>query len=237
MPPFEYKYIKNDNKETLIFFNGFRIEYKTWKSIYSELEKEYSLALFNRRGVGKSQKASSEQDAKNVVREIHEFILALNVQPPYTLVAHSLGGVFANMYARSYPEEIKSVIFVESSNPDEIIEQKKFHQPLVLNLLNKGIKKIEKLFDPLRYSEDEVIAQSISQINSANEFPNIPVVVITGVKNMPFVPKEPFNIHLKYQEKLLELSDNSKQYFCSKSGHFPQITEPKKVVEIIKSVC
>ncbi len=47
---------------------------------------------------------------------------------------------------------------------------------------------------------------------------------------MPFVPKEPSDVHKRYQPKLLDLSSKSKHFLCYESGHFSQITEPEIVI-------
>ena len=150
------------------------------------------------------------------------------------LVAHSLGGIFANQFARIYPDEVSGVVFVESAHPSEIIEQKSFKAPLPIRILNEGMKKLEKFFDQYKYSEADCMEQTFEQIQDKEDFPNIPIAVVTGTKRMPMVPKDSFDLHLKYQSELLELSEDSKQYLCAESGHFPQLTEAKKVIEAIQ---
>jgi len=179
-----------------------------------------------------------KQTGDVVVSDVHELLSRLEMKAPYLFVAHSLGGIYANLYARTYPNEVSGAVFVDAPHPSEIIEQRGFKPPWILGTINEGIKAIEKIFDEFKYSEDECMDETLSQIQSSGPFPNIPVAVVSGKKKMPFVPQAAFDTHLLFQTKLLELSDHSKQYVCNNSGHFPQITEPEIVVNaILETAC
>ncbi|MCG8428496.1 MAG: alpha/beta hydrolase [Chromatiales bacterium] len=224
----EYKRIGSGGAN-VVFLNGFRMNFESWDKVYPEVATNHNVLLFNRRGVGSSPKATVVQTGHGIVEEIRALLSRLALDPPYLFVGHSLGGIFANLYARLYPDEVLGVVFVDAPHPLEIAEQKKHKPPLIVRTLNEGVKAIEKLFDKFKYSEDECIEQSVFQIQNAASFPNVPVAVVSGTKKMPFVPETAFEVHQHYQTKLLDLSSHSKRYLCENSGHFPQITEPDKV--------
>jgi pimeloyl-ACP methyl ester carboxylesterase len=225
-----------DGTTPIVFLNGFRMLFKTWDKVYPEIMPENCVILFNRRGVGTSIKATEEQDGNTVIIEMRALFSNLGVSPPYVLVAHSLGGLFANLYARTYPNEVAGIVFVDSPHPSEVAEQKKNSPPFVLKAINNGLKTIEKLFDNFKYSEDECIEETIAQIKRAGDFPYIPIAVVSGIKKMPFVPEKAFETHQQYQAQLLNLSPKSTHYICHESGHFPQITEPEKVITAIRDI-
>ena len=229
----EYQLI-GKGKINIVFLNGFRIQFNTWDKVYPELAEENCVLLFNRRGVGKSSKATIAQDGMAVISEMHSLFSNLALTSPYVLVAHSLGGIFANLYARVYPNEVAGAVFVDCPHPSEITEQKRINPPIVLSATINGMKAIEKLFDKLKYSEDECIEVTLNQIGSAGHFPDIPIGIVSGTKKMPFVPEKAFEIHQRYQTKLLDLTSKSTHYICHESGHFPQITEPEKVIVAIR---
>ena len=102
--------------------------------------------------------------------------------------------------------------------------------------INDWLKSIERIFDGYKYSEDEKIAETITQVHQASGFPKIPLAVVSGTKKMPFVPEKNFELHLQFQKELATLSSNSKHYTAEASGHFPQITEPEIVLAAIKDV-
>ena len=231
----EYHRIDNGSI-SIVFLNGFRMPFKSWDKVYPELALENSVFLFNRRGVGRSKKATESQDGNTILSEMRSLFYNLRLKPPYILVAHSFGGLLANLYSRVYPDEVSGIVFVDSPYPSEVIEQKKNIPPFVVNVFNEGLKSIEKLFDKYKYSEDEQVEETIAQISEAGHFPNIPIAVVSGTKKMPFVPEKAFQVHKEFQAKLMDLSSHSSQYLCHESGHFPQITEPDKVIMAIRNI-
>ena len=58
------------------------------------------------------------RDAATIVAELRASLQALDIEPPYVLVGHSIGGTYMELYARSYPEEVAGVVFVDSRHAD-----------------------------------------------------------------------------------------------------------------------
>ncbi|HSL27768.1 MAG TPA: alpha/beta hydrolase [Anaerolineales bacterium] len=217
-----------------IFLNGFRMHFNTWDKVYPHIARSSRVLLLNRAGVGLSPKAQMPQTGSVVVDSLRNTISRAGVEPPYVLVSHSLGGVFANLYARMFPSEVAGLVFVESPHPLEVIEQKRLKPPFLLRAVNEGVKTIEKLFDRYKFSEDECIHETVHQLETAGDFPNIPISVVTGGRKMPLVPQRAFDLHIQFQTMLLELSSRSKHFVCEESGHFPQITESGVVIAAIE---
>lgn len=235
MDNFEY-YLSGSGDVTVVFFNGFRMPYKTWDKVYPAIEANNRVLLFNRLGVGDSSRAQMPQTAEVVVNEFRAWALNLDIKPPFVLVAHSLGGLFANLYARLFPDDVLGVVFVESPHPSEVAAHKAIKPPFLMSVINEGMKSVEKWFDPYKYSEDECVEESVRQIQAAGEFPDVPVTVVTGAEKLPFVPRESFEIHLQHQQELLAISSQSRQVLCKASGHFPQITESEIVLGAIQNL-
>lgn len=220
----------------IVFFNGFRMHYESWDSVYTAIEKSNKVILYNRSGVGASPRASRRQTAKEVVEAFEALMLELSIHEKIVIVAHSLGGLYANYFSRIHPEKVLGLVLVESPHPLEIEIQKNIKIPFLINIINESLKKVEKLFDPYKFSEDECINDTLFDLKNAPAFPDVPVAIVTGTKKMPFVPELSFSTHTEYQKKLLQLSPYSKQFLCESSGHFPQITEPFLVVSAIEYI-
>lgn len=229
----EYKVVGNGLRN-IVFLNGFRMKFESWDKVYPDLTSDNRVILYNRRGVGASSKATEPQDGDTVVGDMRAMFSHLGLNAPHFFVAHSLGGLFANLHARTYPKDVAGIVLVDAPHPSELAEQKKNNLPFLVHTINNGMKSIEKVLDEFKYSEDECVDETISQINNAGAFPDIPVAVVSGGKKMPFVPENAFKVHRQYQVELLGLSSKSTHYICSESGHFPQITEPEKVISAIR---
>ena len=233
MDIFEHR-LMGSGETTAVFLNGFRMHFNSWDKVYPDIAKSHRVLLLNRAGVGLSPKAQVPQTGRVVVDSLRQTIWRAGVKPPYVLVGHSLGGIFANLYVRMFPAEVAGVVFVESAHPLEIIEQKQIPPPFLLRALNNGVKAIEKLFDRYKFSEDDCIEETVRQLEAAGDFPDIPLTVVTGVRKMPMVPQRAFDLHIQFQKKLLQLSRRSRYLVCEGSGHFPQLTESGLVIAAIE---
>jgi len=228
--------LSGDNGPVIILLNGFRMPLSSWEELYPDIQKNGRIFTYNRYGVGKTSKASCPQTGEEVVRSLEKVLKALDLQPPYILVAHSLGGIYANLYARLKPDEVLGVVFVDAAHPEEKQRQEEFKPPVFFRLIAGILKTIDIFFDKYQHSEDECLGETILQIEAAGDFPPIPIAVVTGGKRMPLMPQASFDVHLQCQKDLVALSPNSNQFVAEKSGHFPQITEPKIVNNAIKYV-
>jgi len=66
-----------------------------------------------------SESGREPRDAKQISSELHALLEGADIeQGPYVLVGHSYGGLYAQMYAARYPDEVAGVALVESSHPD-----------------------------------------------------------------------------------------------------------------------
>lgn len=232
---FEYR-LKGPELPNIVFFNGFRMHFNSWQDVELKCNDDLNLLFFNRLGIGHSLKATEDQSGEVVTDAIYRLLMELNPKAPWLIVAHSLGGLYANLFARRHPSCIRGILFVESAHPNEIADRLRFEPPKWVTHLNNGIKRIEKVFDRYKFSEDECIRQTVAAIEDAQDFPNIPITVITGTKKLPFVPTEAHTCHLARQQELLTLSENSTSVIASSSGHFPQVTEPEIVVAALNEL-
>jgi pimeloyl-ACP methyl ester carboxylesterase len=231
--------LKGEGNRSIVLINGFRMPLDSWNMLYPSIEKLGKVFAYNRFGIGNSSKAMSDQTGTTVVETLRHLLKVVDLSPPYVLVGHSLGGLFINLYARMYPEEVSGIVFVDATHPDEPKGQNELQEHNFVNFvlaINNWLKSIERIFDKYKYSEDEKIDETINQVNNAGSFPQIPLAVVSGTKKMPFVPERNFEIHLQFQKELVTLSPNSKHYTAEGSGHFPQITEPEIVLAAIKDV-
>ncbi|WP_426342244.1 alpha/beta fold hydrolase [Pseudoduganella sp. S-14] len=111
---------------TVVFENGSRITLDKWDKVIAEVAKESTVFAYNRPGYGKSDKPSTPRDGKTVVEELRQLLRQQGLQPPYTLVGHSLGGLYMQMYARAYPQEVQGVVLVDSIYPGIIKKPEDF---------------------------------------------------------------------------------------------------------------
>lgn len=232
-----FEYILHNSQgaaHNLVFLNGYRTDFRSWFRLYDCLCEEANMLFYNRLGIGKSSKPAQAQDGMVVLDDLRELLAKLEFKPPYVLVAHSLGGIFADLFCRSSPEQVSGLVLVDTPHPDEIPVMKAYKIPLLLRLINAVLQLSDRFRGRYLHSEDEQIFKTLEMIAAAGDFPNIPVAVISGTHKMFLQPQYFYEVHQSFQTKLLQLSPRSKRYLCEKSSHFPQISEPAVVYNVIK---
>lgn len=175
-----------------------------------------------------SDRPQEPQDGLTIVETLREALKIVGFEPPFLLVGHSLGGLYANLYARSYPNEVAGIVFLESSHPKDISLNE--NQSKVVKTINKMFTMFDSLSPHKQFNE----SKTVEQIQVIDRFPDIPVYVITGGKENRMIPEKVRTKRIEHQLELLSLSSYSKHISAEKSGHFPQFSEPKVVIDTIK---
>ena len=168
---------------------------------------------------------------------LRELLGYAGLEPPYLLVAHSLGGLFANLFARLYPQEVAAVLFLEATHPDDQQALRK-HESQLVRALGKLLTGPEIVFKPNVQAELACVQDTVREIASAGGFPQVPVRVITGGLTPKAFLMSPGAVGAKRanQQALARLSPQGEQVIAQQSGHFPQMTQPQLVLRVLRDV-
>ncbi len=71
-------------------------------------------------GYGFADHDAPPRTIENISSELHQALGAAGVRAPYTLLSHSIGGIYALYYANQYPDEVSAVIGVDASVPGQM---------------------------------------------------------------------------------------------------------------------
>lgn len=218
---FEYAVIGN-NKPAIILINGAGGPIEGWSKLWGELGNENVVFAYNRLGMGKSSKPKEPQTGAVMVSDLKALLLVLKIEPPYLIVGHSLGGFIAHLYALTYPEDIGGIVFLESSTIKDVLNDSK----------RKKVSRSDS------FSEIDHVPTTIKQIQESGPFPNILITVIAGLKPTLgwIMPKAIKEARLNHQKELVNLTEQGRLTIAKKSGHFPQIYEPRLVIDEINKL-
>ncbi|WP_286178876.1 alpha/beta fold hydrolase [Bacillus sp. B4EP4a] len=226
--------ISGNGKPNIVLINGGSGPIEGWIKILPAISESSSVFSYNRFGVAGSDKPKESQDGINIVNTLRETLTIVGFEPPYLLVGHSLGGLYANLYSRLYPNEVAGIVFLESSTTKDISLNE--YQVKAVKTINKMFKVFDSMSSHKQFNEVNFVEKTVDQIQQTDTFPEIPVFVITGGQENRMMPEEIRKKRLENQLELLSLSTNSKHIIAEKSGHFPQLSEPTIVIDSIK-VC
>ena len=72
---------------------------------------------YDRANQGRSGSAPVPRTASEIVADLNTLLSAASVPGPYVLMGHSAGGMFVQMYARTFPENVAGVIAMNPVPP------------------------------------------------------------------------------------------------------------------------
>lgn len=104
-------------RATLVFENGLMLPLSTWQKVAQALVDEADILLYNRPGVGRSALPEQSQDPKDAIRILRELLRAQSLSAPYIVIGHSLGGLYAQLFARLYAPDVAAMLLVDALPP------------------------------------------------------------------------------------------------------------------------
>ncbi|MGH3401336.1 MAG: alpha/beta fold hydrolase [Streptosporangiaceae bacterium] len=92
----------------------------SWVRVQRELAAEVRVVLYDRAGIGWSDPPRrGRRTSDGVAEDLRALLAAAGIEPPYVLVAHSLGGIFARRFAARYPGTVAGLVLVDSSHEEQ----------------------------------------------------------------------------------------------------------------------
>jgi pimeloyl-ACP methyl ester carboxylesterase len=222
---------------TLVLFNGSGVTLEGWGRLYPEIERFGRVLAFNRLGIGGSSAPVQPQTGMAVVQAARDLLDALDLPPPYVLVGHSLGGLYANLFARRHSEDVAGVVLIDATHPDDR-GALHGHEGHLAKVLAKLLSVPQSLFRANLHCELDWLGTAAREVEAAGPFPSIPLAVVSGAKEPPrwLVPPTVLRQRRRHQKQLAHLSPQGLHVIARRSGHFPQLTQPRLVLDAIRSV-
>lgn len=222
----------------ILLFNGAGVSLEGWRPLYPAIESLGTVFAWNRFGMQGSDAPPARQTGAVVLAALRELLGYAGVAPPYVLLAHSLGGLYANLFARLHPQETAGVLLLEATHPDDQAVLKK-HEPQLVRALGNVIALPRRLFQPNVHSELQSVEETVREIASAGPFPPVPLRVVTGGLTPRGWLLSPGAVAARrmHQQELARLSPLGEQVVAQRSGHFPQLTEPELVLRALQDLC
>ncbi len=108
-----------EGSPTVILESGWADSSSTWLFIQPEVAKTTRVCSYDRAGYGWSNPSPYPRTASQRVEELHKLLVNANVQGPYVLVGHSLGGILVRVYDHTYPDEVVGMVLVDSMHEEQ----------------------------------------------------------------------------------------------------------------------
>jgi pimeloyl-ACP methyl ester carboxylesterase len=101
-----------------VFLRGLTREARHWGSFIGQFEAKLGLAhitALDLPGNGESHQQTSPLTVEGMLAFARQQLLAQGIQPPYALLAMSLGGMVATRWAQRYQDEVSRLVLINTS--------------------------------------------------------------------------------------------------------------------------
>ncbi len=90
-----------------------------WVSVQPEIAKFSRVCSYDRAGNYWSETSPNPRTSGQIVKELHTLLQNAEIQAPYVLVGHSVGGANMQLYASQFPDEVAGMVLVDSSHAEQ----------------------------------------------------------------------------------------------------------------------
>lgn len=216
--------LNHQSNNSVIFENGLMANLESWKPVFLSL-KNTNILAYNRYGYGNSSIKESPRDAQTIVEELRVLLSKANLKPPYILVGHSLGGLYMQYFANAYPDEVKALILVDSTHPQQFAnetayENWPFYVKAAFNLLANSTQKDE-------FTHVETTGKSVTNLAPYSG----PIWILSSLESQ----NDDSNFGKAAHEKRKDLQNlypHAKQIWLD-CGHNISYEKPESIIELI----
>jgi pimeloyl-ACP methyl ester carboxylesterase len=182
---------------------------------------------------GSRSDPTPQRKAQEVVDGLHAMLAAAGERGPFVLVGHSLGGLYVQLYAYQYADEVAGLVLVDPTHEE-------FSARLGDALVALGTRV------PLAPHEPDVDELSFAQMREARAsgpFPPMPLIVISHGRSAdpserppgwPTVEEE--RIWRELHAELARMVPDGRHVIAETSGHDIPQEQPELVVGAIQAV-
>jgi len=211
----------------VVFETGMGPTMDTWNPVLEDIAAFTRVFAYNRPGYGRSHARHPPQTASDVARKLRRNLQHAGHNPPYVLVGHSAGGLYANVFARMYPGDVVGVVLIDSSHPRQF-EYLKNEKPFVHSMLMASTAIGRRSY------EGRILQGAQSEFETLDAFPDVPLVVLTAEKSSLFETKEMRRQWLAFQRELAAMSSQSTQTHVEGSFHYIHKSHSELVVQVVQ---
>ncbi len=121
---------EGENTYVLLSGGGIGAPVLEYKPLWSRFAEHGRVAVVEYMGYGWSDEINTQRTSENIVEEMKAALIEANINPPYILVAHSIGGIYAMKYSQMYAEDLKAIITLDTTLPRGIIQANEHGQTI-----------------------------------------------------------------------------------------------------------
>ena len=245
----------------IVFESGHGTPMGNWDRVLADSLSLGPIITYDRPGVGESTPISEMPTIKNVADRLFKILEYLELEPPYLLVGHSLGGVYVRGFSVYYPEKLAGLVIIDPGDFTETKQNKREYYEVLgwsedridqeLDALHK--KDIQRDSDiPGALQRERQVLREL-RVNDFREIrksqlPNIPVHILAGGRfDMPqHMRSEEYDNEALFRSKMkhrvarwtdvIQSVERGMLMYSGDAGHFVHWDDPELAISSIKIV-
>ena len=249
---------KGTGAPTVILISGYRNDAEIWTTppgqgltpVFAAVAGFTRVCAYDRPStildathVGRSDPVPMPRTAEDVVFELHDLLDAAGISGPNVLVAHSLGGLFARLYASNYPNDVAGLVLVDAwpeAMPELLGPEQWQAYQTIAALPPPGLES----YRDLEAIDFGAASQRMEEAAAHQPLYGIPLFVLSRGKPATLPPNVPANFSQgafeaawrKGQDQLASLLPDARHVIGTESDHYIQIEQPDLVIDAVRLV-
>jgi pimeloyl-ACP methyl ester carboxylesterase len=224
--------LEGQGARTVILEAGLGDTMDVWKDVQARIAAKCTRTLaYNRAGYVGSDPAVGPRDSATIVAELRAELKRRNINPPYVLVGHSLGGLYMQYFARNYPKEVAGLLLVDSTN---------WHQGMVVdssaNTPYVGRTAVTLFMPWIMRREIADSAAAGQQVHASPEAEGFPTIVLSSTRGPLGETPAARALSADMQDEIAADFPAAEHLRVPDSGHYIQRDHPEVVVDAARQL-
>jgi pimeloyl-ACP methyl ester carboxylesterase len=220
--------IGGQGSPAVVFEGGFGAGIASWSTVQKEVAAFARTVSYDRAGLGQSASGPKPRSAKQIATELHTALEKAGIKPPYVLVGHSFGAIYARVFAEMYPKDVVGMVLLDPSQ-ESFNDWLKKNQPA---RLKEAQAQIARASEGVR-AEDAATEASYEEARAAKVPPGMLVILLSATEDET-MPADARRVWIEKHKEWIATVPGAKHIVVEKTGHFIQAQQPKLVVDTIR---
>jgi pimeloyl-ACP methyl ester carboxylesterase len=230
--PHHRAHIEGEGPRTVILESGFGDTLDIWQTIQTQVAANCARTFsYNRAGYVDSEPADAVRDAASIVGELREELQRRNLNPPYVLVGHSLGGLYMQYFARNFPGDVAGLVLIDSTH-----WQQGLKVDATANTPYRSRTAITLYMPLVMRRELSDSAEAGLEVNGSPSAWAIPTIVLSSTRVGPIETADQRALAVTLQNSIAADFPGARHVFVENSGHYIQRDKPAVVIDAIRDI-
>ncbi len=225
---------RGSGRPTIVFESGIGAGANAWGSVFTTTAERTRACVYDRAGLGRSD-PRGRHTVGDAAADLRLALAGAGERPPFVVVAHSLGAVYARVFAARYRGDVVGLVLVDPFNPDLY---DRTIAPLEPEAQERGRAGMRATFAQVEAVEGLDWTASGTEL-ARSSIAGLPVEVLSVDQRVWFPPEVlgavPFEaVEAAWRAGLEDLSPGRVRItIAERAGHHIQFDRPDLVLEAI----